>query len=177
MATFTAISDIRNDLPGIELTTDSEPTIAQVEGYITDVEAEVRGALTACFAPWPVDPLSIDASYMRLTIIEGVKYKVLRAKYWLASKDQAPLEIVTTGKEYQKRLDGICDVAKALREVPEGVTTEATYPRVDMARFTPNLYGSFEQYTYDKALLDLMRAWNNPGPFGLPVPWEHDPRW
>lgn len=170
------IEDVQNDLPGIVLNSATQPTLAQATGYIANVESEVRGALTACFAPWPVDPTSIDASYMRTMIIEGVKYKILRAKYWLIAKEQAPVELSLSGKEYQSRLDGICDIAKALREIPEGVTTEATYPAVDLAPFTPSLYGSFEQYTQERVALDTIRAWLNPGAFGLPVPWVHKPQ-
>lgn len=168
------VADLQDELPELVLTTASAPTIAQVTKYIAEIEDEVRGALSACFAPWPVDPTSIDASYMQQLILEGVKYKTLRARFWLSSAEATPPEVARCGKEYQTRLGSICDIAKALREFPGGETPEATYPGVDMGRFAPSLYGSFEQYTFDRAMIDFWRALNNPGPLGLPVPWERD---
>jgi hypothetical protein len=160
-----SLDDVRAELPNVQITQSSVPNQDTVTGFIANTEAEVRALLEACPAPWPVDTTSVAGSFLKLTILEGVRWRVLRTIFtFQGTQGQSP-DVNTTGQAYEKRLGRLCDIARALRnELDEAASGQLTpgsmEPAVALADLTPNLSSSAFEYTQAVDVVDTIRTLN-----------------
>lgn len=96
------LTDVRGALAVVEISSTSQPSEAQVESMVEEVETEVRSYAEQRHVPWPVDPTSVPYKWLKATILEGVKMKVLAAKYALSP--QLPDSVRLARNNYNDRL-------------------------------------------------------------------------
>lgn len=96
--------EVRAYLPTLRLSPTSEPNQLQVEQYIIDIESEVRATILAFGGTWPTDPTTPAYQYMRLVVITGVIWMVMRAKYALFGDQGMPTEVNNARIAYESRL-------------------------------------------------------------------------
>lgn len=160
------VDDVRAELPRITIGPDTEPSEAQVQSIIATVEGEVRALIAGTGAPWPSDAGSevTEASppviYLRATVMEGIKERVLRAAYATSVTGMEPAEIDRAAAAYRDRTATarIRAVADAILRATTPVVAGA-YPTVsDRGGQAPTLSGSFADYSEARDALD---AWQH----------------
>lgn len=97
-----SLADIRREFRTMEISSTSQPSQDDVEGLITEVEAEVRSYVDQRDVPWPEDPNSQPYKWVKRTIIEGVRMNFLRIKY--AGMPTLPDDIRVARINYNDRL-------------------------------------------------------------------------
>lgn len=142
------LDEIRDELPTVTISAaGTTPTEAQAERMITRVEGDIRALVSGYGVPWPTDPDSDAATYLRATIIEGAKCLILRAKHAQTVGDKRPDEIELTCDDYNRRTKDIKTIIAGLRQAtassPGGGIAIPLYSRTDR----PILAGTFDEWT------------------------------
>lgn len=164
--------DVIAELPTLKLSTTTVPSLAQVTTYITEIEQEVQARLLSCSAPYPPDGTPA-AQFLKRTILEGVRWMTLRAKYTLSAANSQSPDIDRAYKAYMDRLGVICDVARSVAQVMDtqtGQAAPARTPQVAHADLGPNLSSSFGEWTQAVDTVDQMRTaqrWTGNRPWPL----------
>lgn len=147
MPPLVTLADMQDELPGLSITPTTRPTARQVEGYIADTEAEVRARLVGLGAVWPTVPIGDAALFLRRTILEGVRYQVLRARYTFTRSEAQPEEIAFARDAYNDRLKALPSIAASLRAVTPVAVAGRTTPLVLRPEDAPQRGESFSEYT------------------------------
>lgn len=155
------LAEVKDYLPQMVINTTSKPSEAQVSGMITNITAEVRARLQACGAVWPADPASDPAIFLKQTIMEGIIYSVLRARFMLTKGAMQPEEVSNARTAYNDRLKVICDVARGVQSAQTSEVAGVWWPTLGWAGDTPNLTGDFFDYTMQRDA-DANRASRTP---------------
>jgi hypothetical protein len=115
-------ADVQAELPGFDFDDDSEPNPAQVQQYIRDIEAEVQALFYSADpgVQWPIVATSPAAAFLRRTILEGVRWMFLRAKYALSSSQSASSDIDRARDAYNDRLRRVPDMSNAIGKIGSG---------------------------------------------------------
>lgn len=153
------LDDVRNELPGLVLSPTTMPNETQVTGFIGNIESEVRAQLEACVAPWPADGTSA-AAYLKRTILEGVRWLTLRAKFALSSSASQSPDIDRAYKAYMDRIGDICDIARSITNTVDtqaGQAPARRIPTVAPTDLQPILSGTFNEWTQAVDIVDQQR--------------------
>lgn len=144
------VLDVQNELAVVTISATSKPSTSQVEGFIRDIEAQVRGLLSGCGATWPSDPEGDAATFLRRTVLEGVRYLTLRAKYALTSSDGIPDEVQMARDAWNDAKKDICKVAAGVQNATPVEERGAYGPGVGGSINGPALAGSLFDYTLQR---------------------------
>jgi hypothetical protein len=166
------LDDVRMELPKLKLDPTTEPSDSNVTSMIAETQSEVQARLEACGMTWPPDG-SAAADYLKRTVLEGVRWLVLRAKYTFSSSQGQSLDIDRAYKAYMDRLSSVCDVARAAQNVQDTQTGQPAFnrnPKVCRTDLQPNLSSSFATWTEAVDIVDSIRTaerWNGLRPWPL----------
>lgn len=138
------IADVRAELPTVQITASSQPSENDVEGYITDIEAQVYAQVIAGGQAYPTLPSQPGWTMLRRVILEGVRFLVLRAKFALAG--EPPPEVAASGREYERQLTFLGRVGLPM-QVDAGGVAVYSGPLALGTAYAPALPGSFDEWT------------------------------
>ena len=139
------VDDVRTNLAGLKIETNTVPTSDQVDEMIDIIESEVRSYIEERDWAWPTDPTSNAFKFLKQTVLEGVKSSVLRAKYVLTQ--ELPQEAIVSRNMYTDRLRRLQN-----NLLPAAMFTGAQTPRYNgpiLVNTDPetNFGETFEDYT------------------------------
>jgi hypothetical protein len=171
------LADIQAELPQIPINGSTQPSDAQVTGYLADISAEVTGLLEAEEAQFPTDTTSPAYQFLRRTIIEGVINLVLRAKYALTPASAQPAEVSLAATAYRDKLNRLKAIARAIILQTQSPTTGGyTFPIAIASDPTPGMMAmSFADWTLRRNIEEQRRLGALGYPFtlypGRGIPW------
>lgn len=143
------LDDVRAELPKFPLSDTTVPSVTSVEHYIARIEAEVRAMVAGLGGVWPDDDMSDAAQMLHGTVLEGVRWLVMRARYALQNTDAASLELGEARAAYKDALARVKSVVAGLSSVQTDEQAGTGGPRIGPA--SPVIYrsDSLEEFTID----------------------------
>lgn len=120
MALITA-ADVATDT-GLTINSTSKPTDTAVSGFIDEIENEVKAVWLGCGCTWPTDD-SPPATYAKLTVLLGAKWRLLDVKYTLASAAMTPDAVAQARLAYNDRVKRISQICVGATQADASIST------------------------------------------------------
>lgn len=157
MTAITAtIEDLRNQMPQFGLTATSTPNEAQAQGYIDQIESEIRALVLGYDGPWPPLAGSPGADFVKLTVLEGARWLVLRARYEMSKGSAVPeIALEQARLAYNDRKRDLAGVVEGMiRETWQNATPDPAinYPVIGDQTDAPTQAGDLYDYTRRRQL-------------------------
>ena len=145
MSNIVTWADVQNEIPGLDLSATSTPSVPDVVGYIGDIEGEVQAHLTAYGSGMP-DPETPEAALLKRIILEGCRWLTLRGMFAASRSEFVPDDVRDARDTYREMLKEIRIIAQAIRKVNPAMAT-SSLPLLGTAQNAPTLGVSFTEYT------------------------------
>lgn len=138
--------DVQTEIPGLDLRADTVPSVADVERYIADIEAEVTSHLIAYGAGMPAYDTP-QGTMVRRIVLEGVRWLTMRAMFSGTSSEFVPDDVDNSRQTYHDKLKELRILAQALTKSDPGLSSVAI-PQLGSPATAPSLGVGFDEWTH-----------------------------
>jgi hypothetical protein len=163
------LTDVEGELPGMTLSSSSQPTDTQVQGYLNNVTAEVESLVASLGVPWPADGTTV-ATFLKTTILDGVIARALSAMYRLSAPEHTPSSVREMTQRYADDLRKLPDVVRGISGASPA-TEGRIRPLVAVVPRSPHNWQDLEDFTRRRD--PTVWPWRGRGarPFGPGYGW------